>query len=187
MERYILFYSNYCQHCKDFVQQLYKSNFNEKFQKICVDGKNNIPKEINTVPTIIVSRFPRPMAGEEAFHWLRGMNMSSLQEKESQDTNTPKSSNKDGDPTNQNYSMGAVSAFSSTMGGYSDNFSYLGDSSAPIEHNFTFLDKNNETKIRTPNDGGIDTSSGKKSEIDNAYEKMMSQRSKEISGPPARI
>ena len=188
MEKYILFYSNYCQHSNEFIQQLYKSSFSERFQKVCVDGNKKIPKEIKSVPTIIVPRFPRPMEGEEAFNWLRGMNMQNLQKQEESkptSNNQSKNSSADGDPTNKSYAMGGVSAFSSTMSGYSDNFSYLGDGASPIEHNFTFLNANNDMKIKTPSEN--ENSSGKKSEIDKAYERMMSQRSREVDGPPPRM
>lgn len=191
MERYLLFYSNYCQHSKDFIQQLYKSSFSEKFQKVCVDGNKRIPKEIKTVPTIIVPRYPRALEGEEAFNWLRGMNQANLQQQEQQqpsNANPQKGgSSNDGDPTNQSYAMGGVSAFSSTMGGYSDNFSFLGDGAQPIEHNFTFLNSNGDMKIKTPSENDSGSNSEKKSEIDRAYEQMMNQRSREVSGPPPRV
>ena len=53
METYILFYSNYCANCKEFIQSLYKSPFFEKFKKVCVDNNTNVPKEITSIPAII--------------------------------------------------------------------------------------------------------------------------------------
>ena len=82
METYILFYSNYCANCKELIQSLYKSPFFEKFQKICVDSHKNIPKEITSIPAIIVPRMTKVLVGTEAFHWLRGMNQIYLQEEE---------------------------------------------------------------------------------------------------------
>ena len=82
MENHILFYSNYCNNCKEFVSLLYKSPFFEKFQKICVDNNPKIPKEITLIPCIVVPRMNKPLVGTEAFHWLRGMNQMYLKEQE---------------------------------------------------------------------------------------------------------
>ena len=73
MERYILFYSKYCVHCKEFINNLYKTDYFNKFEKICVDNnRGKVPKQITSVPSIIVPNFPRPMFGEEVFRWLDG-------------------------------------------------------------------------------------------------------------------
>ena len=79
METYILFYSNYCANCKEFIQSLYKSPFFEKFKKVCVDNNTNVPKEITSIPAIIVPKMVKVLVGTEAFHWLRGMNQIYLQ------------------------------------------------------------------------------------------------------------
>lgn len=194
METHILFYSNYCANCKEFVQMLYKSPFFENFRKICVDNNPKIPKEITSIPCIIVPKLPKPLVGTEAFHWLRGMNQIHLQEQEKKvndnasnrahsNNETPKTEGATGDPTNLNYAMGAVTAYSGTMGGFSDNFSFIGNDS-PMEHSFSFLgDK--QHSIATPQESGSDPrssmeSSGKKGAIDKDYEKLIEARNREM-------
>jgi len=190
MENYILFYSNYCNFSKKFVQELYKTEFYEKFQKVCVDKNPRIPKEITMVPTIIVPRLQKPLVAEEAFHWLNGMKQMVLQQQETPQ-NQPQQgkSEEKGDPTNLNYSMGAVTAYSNTMDGFSDSFSFLSNES-PLEHSFSFLGGNDQ-KIATPQEDGSDPraqmeGSSKKTQIDKDFERMMEQRSREVAKPIAR-
>lgn len=189
MEQYILFYSNNCLHCKEFANYLYKSPLYENFKKVCVDNNPSIPSKISSVPTIIVPRMPKPLIGKEAFHWLRGMNMQVIKEKESQNqnNNTGQEKKADGqvsDPTNLSYSMGDVSAYSNTMGGYSDNFSFLGDNN-PQEHSFSFLGGGNG-QIKTPDDGNVNKSE-KSSAMDSAYERLISQRNNDMPVQRGRV
>jgi len=193
METYILFYSNYCANCKEFIQSLYKSSFFEKFKKICVDNNPRIPKEITSIPAIIVPRMTKPLTGTEAFHWLRGMNQIILQEQEkkvnSNSTPKPSSNTGEGDPTNLNYAMGSVTAYSGTMDGFSDNFSFLGND-APLEHSFSFLGQG-DGKISTPQEGGEDPrssmeSGSKKTDMDKDFEKLMAMRANDVPKPVFR-
>ena len=61
-EAFILFYSNKCKHCKDFIISLQKldTTLYNNFNKICVDNNPNIPKAIESVPTIIVPSHQYP-------------------------------------------------------------------------------------------------------------------------------
>jgi hypothetical protein len=193
-DTYLLFYSNYCANCKEFIQQLYKSPFFDKFKRIMIDNNPNIPKEITSVPCIIVPKIPKPLSGTEAFRWLRGMNQIFLQEKEKATSNqpapeAPKIDGQTGDPTNLNYAMGSVSAYSGTMGGFSDNFSFIGNEN-PMEHSFVFLGKGND-QINTPQENGEDgreksDSGSKKADIDKEYERMMAMRSNDMPKPIMR-
>lgn len=195
MENHILFYSNYCSNCKEFVQLLYKSPFFEKFQKICVDNNPKIPKEITLIPCIVVPRMNKPLVGTEAFHWLRGMNQMYLKEQEEKinnkastqahyTNNTPKAEGQTADPTNLSYAMGEVTAYSGTMGGFSDNFSFIGNES-PMEHSFSFLGENNQS-IPTPQDGdprAAMESGSKKTDMDKEFEKLVAMRNNEMPKP----
>ena len=193
-DTYLLFYSNYCANCKEFIQQLYKSPFFDKFKRIMIDNNPNIPKEITAVPCIIVPKIAKPLSGTEAFRWLRGMNQIFLQEKEKAVSNqpvteAPKVEGQTGDPTNLNYAMGSVSAYSGTMGGFSDNFSFIGNEN-PMEHSFVFLGKGND-QINTPQETGEDgreksDSGSKKADIDKEYERMMAMRSNDMPKPIMR-
>jgi len=201
METYIIFYSNYCANCKEFIQSLYKSPFFEKFKRVCVDNNTNVPKEITLIPAIIVPKMTKVLVGTEAFHWLRGMNQIHLQEQEKQINQDASSKAKNGaeppegstgDPTNLNYAMGAVTAYSGTMDGFSDNFSFLGNEN-PLEHKFEFLGKGN-VKIHTPQEEGGDprsqmTSGGgseKKGAMDKDFERMLAMRANDTPKPVQR-
>lgn len=189
MENYVLFYSNYCDHSKKFLEALYKTELRDKFKKACVDDRKNIPKEITAVPTIIVPRINKLLVGEEAFHWLKGITQmlqnNSQNQPEPQQQNSNSLNNQDGDPTNASYSMGQVSAYSNTMGGYSDNFSFI-DNQDPLEHNFSFL-KSGSSGINTPQQLENDQDKVKKSQTDIAYERLMAQRNSEVKGGISRI
>ena len=201
METYIIFYSNYCANCKEFIKSLYKSPFFEKFKRVCVDNNTNVPKEITLIPAIIVPKMTKVLVGTEAFHWLRGMNQIHLQEQEKQINQDASSKAKNGaeppegstgDPTNLNYAMGAVTAYSGTMDGFSDNFSFLGNEN-PLEHKFEFLGKGN-VKIHTPQEEGGDprsqmTSGGgseKKGAMDKDFERMLAMRANDTPKPVQR-
>ena len=200
MENHILFYSNYCSNCKEFVSLLYKSPFFENFKKICVDNNPKIPKEITSIPCIIVPKILKPLVGSEAFHWLRGMNQMYLKEQENKvndnasqqahySNNTPKAEGQQADPTNLSYAMGSVTAYSGTMGGFSDNFSFIGNE-APMEHSFSFLGDNSH-KINTPQEGqdprdSMESSSGKKNDMDKDFERLIAMRNKETPQPVMR-
>ena len=185
MDNYVLFYSNFCDHSKKFLEALYKTDLRDKFKKVCVDQKTRIPKEISAVPTIIVPKINKLLTGEEAFHWLKGMTAIIENQQNTQPENTNNINNQNGDPTNISYSMGQVSAYSHTMGGYSDNFSFL-DSQNPIEHSFSFL-KTGNYNIQTPQQSDNDNTNIKRSETDIAYERLMAQRNSEVKGGISRI
>lgn len=199
MESYILFYSNYCANCKEFIQQLYKSQFFEKFKKVCVDNNPKVPQQITSIPTIIVPRMMKPLVGTEAFHWLRGMNQMHLREEESKINSNASNQAQNGqvkaegqtsDPTNLSYAMGSVTAYSGTMGGFSDDFSFIGNEN-PQEHSFSFLGGNGNGKIYTPQENGDDPrssmeSGSKKNDMDKDFERLMAMRANDIPKPITR-
>ena len=66
-----IFYSKFCRHCKDFIVLLKKENLLDVFtQRICIDGKKNLPPFLKEVPTIIISDFDEPLASDRAFNWV---------------------------------------------------------------------------------------------------------------------
>ena len=205
METYILFYSNYCANCKEFIQSLYKSPFFEKFKRVCVDNNPKVPNEITSIPAIIVPKMTKVLVGTEAFHWLRGMNQMHLQELEKKVNNdtsarakngAPPVEGQTGDPTNINYMMGSVTAYSGTMDGFSDHFSFLGNEN-PLEHTFEFLGKGNANgdKIYTPQEDGGDprsqmqsggSSNEKKGAMDKDFERLVAMRASDTPKPIQR-
>lgn len=55
-KRDILFYSNFCEYCKNLLSLLIKKGVRESFVLVCVDRKElRIPKFIDRVPSILTS------------------------------------------------------------------------------------------------------------------------------------
>ena len=51
----ILFYSNYCEHCKELLIKINNFKLKEDIQLNCVDtNRKNLPAFIKSVPTLVV-------------------------------------------------------------------------------------------------------------------------------------
>lgn len=163
---FVVFYSNYCNHCKTFLTQLKQLNSNlfQQFTKICVDNNPSVPKAIQSVPTIIVPSHPHPLTDSSVTMWLDTLASQYAQE--------PVQANQSSHPGNQPQqqhpsqagpgaapvdadSGGIMPYVSCEMGSqFSDGFSFLDSdpqSSQPLEHQFSFL---------SPADGGAPNSMG---------------------------
>jgi len=81
--KYILYYSNYCINCKEFMNILCKNPIYSEFVKINVSN-TSFPSFVKSVPTIVVPKIGRPLIGEEVFKWLEDLSATKIQsEKES--------------------------------------------------------------------------------------------------------
>ena len=200
----ILFYSNFCQYCKEFNNEI--NNLNIKFIGICVDGNRNLPNYVKSVPTIAVNN--NIIAGDNVFKWIeniKGINHSNSGENMGQQIGQPQNQNM-GQPPNQNMgqqsnqnmgqqsnqNMGQQSNNQSNddnilawhaneMGSaYSDSFSFLDSKDTnegqPLSHNFEFLGNPTDTKINTPQEDKFNSS---KDNGMSEYEKLMSDRDKQ--------
>lgn len=127
--QFILYYSNYCGNCKEFMNNLCKTEYYQRFVKIDITSSSNRPKFIKFTPTIVVPEIPKPLIGEDAFNWLE--KMSEEKEKEKPE--------------------GVQPYHPMEMGSSTDAYSYLGteDTEQPMEHSFVFI-KREEEKINTP-------------------------------------
>ena len=66
-----IFYSKHCPHCLDFIRKLKSQNLLDMFtQRICIDGRTNLPPFLKEVPTIIVEDYQEPIGGDYAFKWI---------------------------------------------------------------------------------------------------------------------
>ena len=65
----VIFYSEHCEHCKKMLLYLNKYNIASLFKLIDIDT-NEVPKEIDIVPTIIDSELNQPLKGKQAFEYL---------------------------------------------------------------------------------------------------------------------
>ena len=74
-DSFVVFYSNYCNHSKEFLIRLknMKNGIYEKFTKICVDNNGSIPAAIKSVPTILVPSHPYPLTDDSVMMWLDSM------------------------------------------------------------------------------------------------------------------
>jgi hypothetical protein len=158
---YFLFHSNYCEHSKKLVVALRKTEYYDKFVKICVDDRSyKIPSSITHVPAIIIPEYNEPLFNSDAVAWLDS-----------------KSSNESGGDTIEAY-------YPTTMSGFSDSYSNL-TNETPMSHSFDFLD--NEFKINAPSESGGGGNSRKKGgsnrktdEFEMNFEKLKQQRDLEI-------
>lgn len=177
---FILFYSNYCEHSKEFLLGLKKKNPNlfNKFTKICVDN-SKVPDGIETVPTILIPTHSYPLTDNNVFEWLHSINGNN---------NSNESSNSDGNLEND---YGISPYIRSEMGGgFSDGFSFLNEN-VRLKHNFTFLNDNiqNENSINNISNISCDNidrpklNSAQKSssDFDSEYEKYINGRENDSS------
>ena len=150
---FILFYSNYCEYCKEFVTKLNNidKSLYQKFNKICVDNNDNIPEGIESVPTIIVPTHNNALTDTSVFIWLDTMASQFIDKNES-NNKLVKAEQKAEEVE------GEIKPFiRNEMGkSFSDNFSFLDstDMSGPLAHSFSFLDSSTDidSSSRVEND-----------------------------------
>ena len=68
----ILFYSNSCNTCKSLIKLLENEKLIQHFFPMCVDGKlEQLPPQIEVVPTMIVKDMNKPLVAEETFEYIK--------------------------------------------------------------------------------------------------------------------
>lgn len=130
--QYILYYSNFCINCKEFLNILCKTPSYSKFTKINVSENVSFPSFVKSVPTIIVPKIKRPLVGEEVFRWLEDQSIQ----------------------RNNKVEQDIIAFHPDEMGqNFGDSYSYLDskDSEQPMEHTFSFI-KRGDQKIETPSE-----------------------------------
>ena len=177
MSNSFLFLSNYCQHSKRILELCEKHNLNKLFTMCNVDNKEiQIPPFINCVPTLYLSTERKILTNEDLFKYV-----------ESKIT-----VNQTGNSIGNNEITGSdsISAYHSTElgAGFSDNYSFINDKDAVMQHNYSFLEGNSVNQPSFTRAGEMnanDMSSNKKSEkgkfLDKAYEELMNQRNSEMA------
>ena len=146
--QYILYYSNYCINCKEFINILCKNPLYNKFKKINVsDGSANIPPFVKNVPTILVPNYSNPLVGEDVFKWLEESSEKRM----------------------NNLDQTIIPFHPDEMDcGLGDNYSYLDikDNEQPMEHNFVYIKKGDQ-KIETPPEESFDDTKLKSQDTSN--------------------
>ena len=69
----ILFFSKNCPNCREFLHKLKEENMHDTIfdELFCIDGRNDLPAFLHSVPTIIVPESPgKPLVGDDVFAWL---------------------------------------------------------------------------------------------------------------------
>ena len=166
----VLFYSNKCEHSKEFLSMLHKdTSLNEQTTKVNVDNSNvKIPPYVKSVPSLIVNENNKPslLVGSKIFEWYNKKHKKNIETNKIMEW----------DPC--------------TMSGYSDAFSYLGEEDV-MKKSYSFV--TDSDKINTPDESNFESGCGgsksgqEKSELDNNYESFMSSRSNDIAAPIQRL
>jgi hypothetical protein len=172
--KYLLFYSNRCNHCKEFLSKLTKTNLKDSFSFFCIDNNyQNIPKGIKSVPTLLFKEDNNIIVGKTIFGWLN-------------DQISPKKQSENPDDP--------LAWHGAEMGGaYSDNYSFLdsdtsaeGTGGSSIAHSFSFL-SDGTPQIGSENNNVESSQESQKDRLTQNMENMMSQRDSEIQAPVQRF
>tara|TARA_Y100000389_G_C17448272_1_gene512994 strand:- start:694 stop:1245 length:552 start_codon:yes stop_codon:yes gene_type:complete len=158
----ILYYSNYCDHCRNLLSILTKSNLLEKIHFLCIDKRvvkhsktyivteNNeeilLPKTISSVPTLLLVK--------DNFRTILGTDIIEHFKPYIIENNIKNTCNKE-EP-----SAFMIDSFNSNSNITSDNFSFLDQSSDDLSTKgsggmrqmYNYADINFVEKIETPND-----------------------------------
>lgn len=79
---YVLFYSNYCGHCKTLIQEIQQTPpIMQTINFVCVDTmpRQQIPNFLQNVPTLMLNSTTPPLVGERVFGWLQQQKQQLLQ------------------------------------------------------------------------------------------------------------
>jgi hypothetical protein len=207
---YILFYSNYCKHSKQFIMFLEKAGYSHYFNKICVDkdsyGKRpKIIKQYNVsrIPTIIVNR--NILTDISAFKWLdkhindieavprpndpmasRDNKMDNIRDKSEKNELLPFDQSDSGNIVNNCLSINNNDSYIEYP---EDNGEFITDRS---NSDFIMQDDNlqlvdaepfADKRMKTVNKND----SLKKKQFDNSYEKLLAERKTTENRAPSRI
>ena len=162
-----LFFSNYCQHCKELLIKINNFNLKESLNFTCVDqNRQNLPAFVKSVPSLIIPTENKMLSGDDVFNWVNNEVSKKTENKNNQNMN--------------NQPEDILPWVNCEMNnGYSDSFSFLDSDTTtegkPLAHSFSFIDDSFSTKINTPTDGSQQQTKTS-NKIDNDYEALMKTR-----------
>lgn len=151
MSKDILFYSNYCDYCKNILKKINDIKLGDKLTFVSVDDENiNIPSFIQVVPTIYVIKEKKIIVDKELNEYI--------------DNN---------DPSKQNI-LDDLKPYFDSNSSFSSMYSSLDDSDIKsFTSSFTYLDEP-VSNINTPTN---DSSNSKISnDVSNSYEQLQQSR-----------
>jgi hypothetical protein len=127
----LLFYSNYCQHCKQIVNEINKTPMRNSVRYVCIDTqavRTRLPEYISSVPSLVVGTTNQIYVGNQILGWLKMSSSSQNQKKQNKPIQTvqevprKETINKPVEPD---------AWHNSEMNAFSDGYSFLGtDTSA---------------------------------------------------------
>jgi len=119
-----LFYSRKCQTCIYVLKSLMEIQLLGSFKLICVDGQlNNLPPQIEYVPTMILAKVPRPLSPSQILEWI---NQAKILQNQNKMQNNP---------IPKNRTEGPKGYADIEMTGISDTFAYT-EKDNPLPHSF---------------------------------------------------
>ena len=69
----LFFYSNKCIKCKKLCKIMKEKKISDKYKTVCIDNNNNLPDNIDKVPTIIDSDLSDILIGDKAFDYISSL------------------------------------------------------------------------------------------------------------------
>jgi hypothetical protein len=171
-KNYTLFYSNYCNFCKQFLQKLNQLELKKEFSFYCVDN-NRAPPYVRSTPTLLLRNEHKNLKGKDAFDWIEAY----IKNKEK----------------NSNPLAWHPEEMGSSM---SDNYSFLnkdesskGNGESSISHSFSFLNENNANSTVFSNNNNVtENKSGNHNDpLSDKMEYLKKIRDSETPTPVQRI
>ena len=142
----VLFYSNHCEHSKNFVQQLNESNISINMVSVDNTPRHRIPAVVRSVPTLVVAGQPEPLVGDQVFAWLKAQQQRAASARQQQQKQQQQGGAEDGPTAWQMEEMG---------GSFSDGYSFLESATgSSIPKSFAFLDDSPQAHQITGGGGG---------------------------------
>ena len=141
----ILFFSNYCNHCKQVLHELNDSSLRTNIRFICIDSadvRKKLPAHVKSVPCLIVGQTNQTLIGSDILHWIK---MKS--KKQNIQISVPVQQNQQSSNTKGETGPGAWHMCE--MNNFSDAYSFLnvdlstkGNGGTSMSHSFEFLNGN---------------------------------------------
>lgn len=69
----VCFYSNKCDYCKAFFEELKKTPYKSEFRFVCVDPsphRPQLPSWLTKVPTLVIAGANQPLTDNQVYNWI---------------------------------------------------------------------------------------------------------------------
>jgi hypothetical protein len=204
LEKDLLFYSNYCLHSSNLINQVSKTPLHQKMFYICIDDKKiKIPNFITRVPSIFLVQQKKVLVEDEIDNFIskrlrelqppptqflqQSGDMSNLIPQQQRDM--PEQQQRDmpeqqQPPQQQKQEEGeleiAAYHFNEMGNNLSDQYSFIEENeNSSLNHNFSFIDGANvgDTRINTPKE--FNSKDEKKPKMSSDFDKLMEARNNE--------